>query len=61
MEIVSNSGNELKNGGISVVVKIVLLVDQLIGDFKNVMVYGRDFYKICIERLFYKVFKVCGL
>ena len=59
-EIVSNSGNESKNGGISVVVKTVSLADQLIGDFKNAMVYGRDFHKTCIERLLHKVSKACG-
>lgn len=58
-EIVDNSGNGESNSDAKQV-KTVSLADHLIADFKNAMVYGRDFHKSCIERLMHKVSKACG-
>jgi len=59
-EIVDNSRNESNNEGKHGALKKISLADHLIADFKNSMVYGRDFHKSCIERLTHKVSKACS-
>ena len=59
-EIIDNSGKESNDEAKHAVVKTVSLADHLIVDFKNAMVYGKDFHKSCIERLMHKVSKACG-
>lgn len=58
-EIVDNSGGDSNNEANPSAEKTLSLADHLIADFKNSMVYGRDFHKSCIERLMHKVSKAC--
>ena len=59
-EIIDNSGQESDDEAKHAAVKTISLADHLIADFKNSMVYGKDFHKSCIERLMHKVLKACG-